>query len=226
MNVFITGASGNLGGAVVEQFEREKWNVLATIPRAVGHRLPSTVETYEADLEDETSARQAVQKAITNVGQLDAAVLLVGGFAMGGIVEGTTASFRKMMSLNFETALHVVRPIFEQMLQQPGGGRIVMVGARPALRAEDGKSMVDYALSKSLIFKLAEILNAEGADHNIVTTVVVPSTIDTAANRASMPQADFSKWVPPASIADAIFFACSAAGSSLREPVLKLYGRS
>jgi NAD(P)-dependent dehydrogenase (short-subunit alcohol dehydrogenase family) len=87
-----------------------------------------------------------------------------------------------------------------------------------------GKSMVAYSLSKSLVFRLAEIMNEEARGTDVVVSVVVPGTIDTPQNRESMPSADFNKWVTPAAIADVIFYYCSTEGRVLREPVLKVYG--
>ena len=133
---------------------------------------------------------------------------------------------RKMFSLNFETAYHVARPVFLHMQQEAIPGRIILVGARPALLAGAGKDMLAYGLSKSLLFKLAEYLNAEGKAKNIVTSVIVPSTIDTPTNRKEMPQADFSAWVTAEEIAETMAFITSAKGSTLREPVFKIYGRS
>jgi NAD(P)-dependent dehydrogenase (short-subunit alcohol dehydrogenase family) len=98
------------------------------------------------------------------------------------------------------------------------------VGSRPALKAKDAKNSVAYSLSKSLIFKLADILNAEGASKNVTASVIVPSTIDTEANRRAMPDKDFSTWVKPDEIADAMAFLCSESGGALRETVLKIYG--
>src|SRR6185295_9983333 len=96
--------------------------------------------------------------------------------------------------LNFETAYNIARPAFGQMRRQ-GQGRIFIIGSRPGLDARNGKEMVAYGLAKSLLFRLAEILNNEAAGQDIVTSVVIPSTIDTASNRKFMPNADFNAWV-------------------------------
>ena len=118
----------------------------------------------------------------------------------GGIKTADGESLKNMYALNFETAYFAARPAFLQMQKQPAGGRIILVGSRASLIPKDGKNFIAYALSKSLLFKLAEYLNVEGASHNVVTSVIVPSTIDTPANRQSMPKADFSKWVKPEEI--------------------------
>ena len=130
-----------------------------------------------------------------------------------------------MIDINFNTSYFVARPVFQQMMKQ-ANGRIVLVGSRPALDAKAGKQTVAYALSKSLIFTLAELLNAEGSEKNVVTSVIVPSTIDTPVNRSSMPDADFSKWVQPKEIAELIDIVISNKAKSLRAPVLKIYGNA
>ncbi|MEK6783169.1 MAG: SDR family NAD(P)-dependent oxidoreductase [Bacteroidota bacterium] len=223
--VFITGASGNLGKAAVEKFLAEGYKVLAIVSpgKSLGFDITG-VETFEADLTNETSIENVVTTIASNY-KIDAALLLVGGFAMGTIQDTNGAGLQKMFSLNFDTAYFAARPIFLQMMKQ-SGGRIVFVGARPALNPADGKSTLAYALSKSLVFKLAELLNAEGASNNVVSHVIVPSIIDTQVNRAAMPTANFSDWVKAGDIADTIFYLCSDQGSAFRDTVVKLYGRS
>jgi NAD(P)-dependent dehydrogenase (short-subunit alcohol dehydrogenase family) len=182
------------------------------------------VETFEADLTNEASIENVVAK-ITSKYKIDAALLLVGGFAMGTLQETNSAALQKMFSLNFETAYFTARPVFTHMMKQ-SAGRIVMVGARPALIASDGKATAAYSLSKSLVFKLAELLNAEGASNNVVSHVIVPSIIDTPVNRGAMPNANFSDWVKPEEIAETIFHLCSDKGRAVRDAVIRLYGRS
>ena len=86
--------------------------------------------------------------------------------------------------------------------------------------------MVAYGLAKSLIFRLAELMNDEAKGTDVVTSVVVPSTIDTPQNRKSMPDAKFDSWVKPEAIAEIIYFHCSSEGSALREPVIKIYNNA
>ena len=223
--VLITGASGNLGKASVEKFQKEGYKIFATVSPGKTLGFDSVgVETIEADLTDEMAVEKAIT-AITSKYKIDAALLLVGGFAMGSVKDTGSTQLRKMFSLNFDTAYFAARPIFLHMMKQ-SAGRIVFVGARPALNPADGKTTVAYALSKSLVFKLAELLNAEGASDNVVSHVIVPSIIDTPVNRAAMPTANFSDWVQPEEIAESIFFLCSDAGSPVRESIVKLYGRS
>jgi NAD(P)-dependent dehydrogenase (short-subunit alcohol dehydrogenase family) len=220
-NVLITGGSGNLGHATVTKFLDADYNVIATITpgKSLGFEAKG-VHLYEADLTDEKSAESVVKKIFAEHTKLDAAL------SMGSIHNTDGALMKKMFALNFDTAYFVARPVFEQMLKQPEGGRIILVGSRPGLSPKDGKGSLAYSLSKSLIFRLAEVLNAEGSSKNVTTSVVVPSTIDTEINRKEMPDKDFTTWVKPEQIADTMLFICSEQGKPLRETVLKVYNRA
>jgi len=227
-NIIITGANGNLGSAVVKKFLTENYKVIAV--DRIGNHLgfaesnPS-FELHAVDLADENACETFVQEAIAINVNIDGALLLAGGFAMGGVDTTDDTSLRKMYELNFETAYHMARPIFQHMIKN-GYGRIVLVGARPALQASAGKDMIAYALSKSLLFKLADIFNAAAKGTNVVTSVIVPSTIDTPENRKSMPGADAASWVKPGQIADILEFICSEQGAVLREPLYKVYNNA
>jgi len=224
--VLITGASGNLGQTTVAKFIAAGYRVLATHSPGKPSSLPAhpNLETYPVDLTDEHGVASTLNAIFAKHPTIDAALLLAGGYGGGGFPETDGATLRKMVALNFETAYFTARPLLARMQQQAGGGRIVLVGSRTALRAADAKHALGYALSKSLLFNLAEYLNAEGAKQNVVTSVIVPSTIDTPDNRKAMPNADFSTWVSTDEIADTLLFIAHAA--SLREPVFKLYGKA
>ena len=226
--VIITGASGNLGKASVERFLADGYRVIATVTpgKSLGFDVKGDVETYDADLTHEASVSHVVSQIIKKHKTIDAALLLVGGYAPGGLAETDGDAFKKMMSLNFDTAYFVARPVFQQMLLQSNGGRIVFIGARPALKAKQANRSLGYALSKSLLFKLADALNDAGSSANVTASVVVPSTIDTVVNRQAMPNADFTAWVKPEEVAEAIAQICSDASKPWRETVLKIYGRS
>ena len=224
----ITGAAGNMGQAVVRKFLQEGYHVIGTIVPNDPVSIDINSELFEqvvVDLMNEDAALDAVNRIINKNKTIDAAVLTVGGFAMGKIADTTSADILKQYKLNFETAYHIARPVFTQMMRQ-GFGRIFLVGSRPGLSARDGKGMIAYGLSKSLIFRLAELLNDEAKATNVVTSVLVPSSIDTPQNRKSMPEADFTSWVKPEAIADAVYFYCTEAAAALREPVIKLYNNA
>lgn len=224
----VTGASGNMGQAVIKKFIDEGYKVIGTIiPNdPVPIDFPEDkLEKIVVDLMNEDDSEKFVANVVSKYGSVDAAVLTVGGFAMGLIAETKTSDIAKQYKLNFETAYNAARPIFVQMLKQ-NSGRIFIIGSRPGLEAKSGKGMVAYGLAKSLIFRLAELMNDEAKGRNVVTSVVVPSTIDTPQNREAMPDADPAKWVKPEAIADAIYFYCTDAAAVLREPLIKVYNNS
>ena len=224
----VTGASGNLGQAVVKKFIAEGYKVIGTIipnDPAILNFPEDSFEKVVVDLQDEKSAADFIQSTVSKYGSVNAAVLTVGGFAMGNITDTSTADIMKQYKLNFETAYNVARPIFVQMMKQKSG-RIFIIGARPGLNARNAKGMVAYGLGKSLLFRLAELMNDEAGRTNVVTAVVVPSTIDTPPNRKSMPDADFNNWVKAEDIANVIFYHTTDEASTLREPILKVYNNS
>ena len=174
---------------------------------------------------NEEDSAKFINNVISKYGSVDAAVLTVGGFAMGSIAETKASDIARQHKLNFETAYNVAKPVFVQMMKQ-NSGRIFIIGSKPGLEAKNGKGMVAYGLAKSLIFRLAELMNDEAKGTNVVTSVIVPSTIDTPQNRKAMPDADPSKWVKPEAIADVIHFYCTDAATVLREPIIKIYNNS
>jgi NAD(P)-dependent dehydrogenase (short-subunit alcohol dehydrogenase family) len=226
--IIITGANGNLGVATVKKFLDEGYKVIAVslsgehLGFAASH---DNFELREVDLSDEKKTETFMEELISLEGKIDGALFLAGGFAMGDINATNGEALRKMISLNFETAYFMARPLFRHMLQN-GYGRLIFIGARPALKPEQGKGVLAYSLSKSLLFQLAELLNAEAKGKNVVSSVVVPSTIDTPINRHSMPDADFAGWVRPEEIADILELICSEKGDVIREPIYKLYNNS
>ena len=200
----VTGASGNMGQAVIKKFIDEGYKVIGTIiPNdPVPMDFPEDkLDKVVVDLMNEDDSAKFVNDVTSKYGSVDAAVLTVGGFAMGSVAETKTSDIAKQYKLNFETAYNVARPVFTQMMKQ-NNGRIFIIGSKPGLSSVNSKGMVAYGLAKSLIFRLAELMNAEAKGTNVVVSVIVPSTIDTPQNRKSMPDADPEKWVRPEAIAD------------------------
>lgn len=228
MTILITGANGNLGAATVKKFLDTGYRVIA-IDHSGSHldfaKGNDRFELHAVDLTDEGAVAAFIKDTIGRHGKIDGALLLVGGFAMGDIAVTGKTELDKMFTLNFNTVYYAARPLLAHMLQNDAG-RLVFIGARPALKAEDGKNMLAYALSKSLLFKLAEYINAAAKGKNVSASVVVPSTIDTEINRKEMPQANFAHWVRPEQLADVLEFICSDKGLPLREPVYKVYNNA
>lgn len=224
----VTGASGNLGQAVVNRFLAAGHHVIGTMIPSEPNNLGihgKYFETAVVDLLQQEATQQFIELVAVKHKTIDVAVLTVGGFATGDIEVTKTADIEKMLQLNFFTAYNVARPVFMQMMKQKYG-RIFLIGAKPGASMKNSGGMVAYGLSKSLIFRLAELMNDEAKGLDVVTSVVVPSTIDTPQNRHAMPAADYTKWVTPEAIAEIIYFHAGPEGSVLREPIIKVYGRA
>lgn len=226
--VIITGANGNLGMAVTKEFLDKNYQVITTISSESGKESfqpHPRLEILTVNLTNEKETTTFVENIIRKYRVVDAALLLVGGFAMGDITITSGDDLHKQITLNFETAYYVTRPLFAHMMANKRGN-IIFIGARPALNPAQGKGLIAYGLSKSLLFKLAEYLNEAARGMNISVSVIVPSTLDTPLNRKSMPDADPEDWVKPSEIAETLEFLVSDKSSSLRETVLKIYNNA
>jgi NAD(P)-dependent dehydrogenase (short-subunit alcohol dehydrogenase family) len=226
--IIITGSTGNLGRAVTQKMVTLGYRVIGTKEPDDPFEFGSLkgVILRPLDLMDEQAVFDWVLRMGEKEENLAAGILLVGGFAMGNLKETSGEKLRRMLRLNFMTAYYMVRPLVEVFKKQGRGGHIILIGARPALQPEDGQEVISYALSKSLLIRLAEIINASEKKHRIRASVIVPSIIDTPANRAAMPDADPEAWVPPDRIAEAIAYLLSDSGKMLREPIFMIYNRS
>lgn len=226
--LIVTGASGNLGKAVVSKFIAEGYKVIGTVipndPVPMNFP-PDKFEKAVVDLMNEDDSGKFVRSVIDKYKSIDAVVLTVGGFTMGTIADTSAADIMKQYKLNFETAYNIARPSFVQMMKQ-NSGRIFIIGSRPGLQAWHDNGMVAYGLAKSLVVRLAELMNIEAKGHNVVTSVVVPSTIDTPQNRKAMPDIDFANWVKPDDIANVIYYHCTDEAAALRETVIKVYNNA
>jgi NAD(P)-dependent dehydrogenase (short-subunit alcohol dehydrogenase family) len=158
----------------------------------------------------------------TKAGRLDALINLSGGFAYETLGSGDSDVWERMYNLNVRTTLNATKAALPHLLEC-GAGRIVNVGATAALRASTG--MGPYSASKAAVHRLTESLADELKLKNVTVNAVLPSTIDTPANRASMPQADFSRWVSPRDLAAVILFLASEAASAVTGALIPVNGR-
>lgn len=205
--ILVTGASGNLGSAVVDRFLQEGWLVAAvTHKNRPLKKQDRNLISISAELTDELSAENTVDSTLQRFGQIDAAVLCAGGFTSGRIEQTPIANIIYQLQINFATAYNIVRPLLAEM-KKAGRGKIFLIGSKQGEDTQKGTDAVGYSLSKSLLFQLANIINvdAQSNDSKISATVIVPSIIDTPQNRSAMPNADFAKWQSVESIADSIF---------------------
>ena len=222
----ITGANGNLGSSVVNKFINEGYKVVGFVHKSeVGKLVSELYEEIELNLSDEIAAQNKINALIEKYNKIDVAVLTAGGYTSGDIKSTSSEILLDQYKLNFETAYNVARPVFINMVEN-NNGRIFLIGSKPGLNVSKGKGSIAYALSKSLIFRLAEVLNAEAKGKDVVVSVVVPGIIDTPPNRTSMPDAEFDNWVKPEQIADIICRYSSSENDVIREPVIKVYNKS
>ena len=220
--VVVTGALGALGRVVVEE-ARARGARMASIDHAPASipATPDHIELGGVDLSDAAQAKNAIDTAASHFGRLDALVNIAGGFAFETVADGDANTWQRMYALNVMTALNASRAAIPHLVASPAG-RIVNVGAMGALQA--GSGMGAYAASKAGVHRLTEALAAEFKGQ-ITVNAVLPSIIDTAANRDSMPKSDFTKWVRPKELADVILFLASDAASAVTGALLPVNGR-
>jgi len=201
--VLITGGAGALGQTVVPAF------VSAGASVFLGDLNPvqqSGVTALKADFTDQTQVRDLVNDVIQSAGRLDALINLVGGFATGRVVETDVSLWQRMMAMNLTSAFLLSHAVLPPMLERRQG-RIVHIAARAGLEPFPGAAA--YIVSKAGLIALIRTLSTEVNGSGVTVNGVLPSTIDTPANRNAMPAADASKWVRPESIAQALIFLAS-----------------
>ena len=220
--IAVTGASGALGKVVVEAALARGARVAAIdFAAAQGASIEERLDLGGVDLTDAAQAQKAIDSAASDFGRLDALINIAGGFAFETVAEGDPKTWQRMVALNVTTALNAARAAIPHLLASRAA-RIVNIGAFGALQA--GSGMGAYAASKSGVHRLTEALAAEHKGR-ITVNAVLPSIIDTAANRGSMPKADFSKWVTPQELAEVILFLASDAASAVTGALLPVTGR-
>ncbi|WP_183232331.1 SDR family oxidoreductase [Bradyrhizobium sp. SBR1B] len=220
--LIVTGAHGALGKAVAE-IARSRGARVAGIDHAPSQipAKPESIEIGGVDLSDAAQAKTAVDAAAKHFGRLDALINIAGGFAFETVGDGDVKTWQRMYALNVLTALNTSRAALPH-LAASRAGRIVNIGAMGALQA--GSGMGPYAASKAGVHRLTESLASEWKG-KVTVNAVLPSIIDTAANRADMPKADFSKWVTPRELAEVILFLASDAASGITGALIPVGGR-
>ncbi|HEV7408963.1 MAG TPA: 3-oxoacyl-ACP reductase FabG [Bradyrhizobium sp.] len=220
--ILITGASGALGKVVAEA-------ALARGARVAGvdhakSQTPDTPDRMElggVDLSDAAQAKQAIDAVAAHFGRLDVLLNIAGAFSFETITEGNPKTWQRLYAINVLTALNASRAAIPH-LATCGAGRIVNIGAMGALQA--GAGMGPYAASKAGVHRLTEALAAE-LKGKVTVNAVLPSTIDTPANRASMPKADFAKWVSAEELANVILFLAGDEAGAVTGALLPVNGR-
>jgi NAD(P)-dependent dehydrogenase (short-subunit alcohol dehydrogenase family) len=226
--IIVTGAAGNLGGAVAEEFAQRGANLaLVDLNRAAleaaygnwGKSLVAPTNLLEPAQVDATIAQVAER-----FGRIDVLVNLAGGFRMGEPVHATEKkTWEFMLDINVRSLLNAVHAVVPHMLQQ-GNGRIVNIGAYSAQKG--AAQMGAYIAAKSAVIRLTETMAAELREQGINVNCVLPTIIDTPQNRAAMPKADPAKWVAPADLAKVIAFLASDAARAVHGAALPVTGLS
>ena len=220
--VAITGAFGALSSAVVRAVLAEGAQVAAIDRAAAPHApLEGAALFGDVDLSSDTGARTAVDAIVARFGRLDALVNIAGGFRWETVADGSLATWNAMFEANLRTAVAACHAVLPHLPSETG--RIINIGANGATRA--GAGMGAYAASKSGVARLTEALAEELKERGITVNALLPSVIDTAANRKDMPKADFGKWVRPEQLADVIVFLLSAKASAVTGALLPVTGR-
>lgn len=224
----ITGGTGGLGAGVTTAFLDAGWRVVVPwIAESELDRLAPHEDLHmvRADLFHPASVREAAELAAADPdAPLGAAVNLVGGFAVGGRVHETDIEeFETQLRLNLRPAYLVSRAVLPHLMTA-GGGSIVCMSSRAALRPFSGAA--GYITAKAAVLALVDALAAEYTRDGVRVNAVLPSVIDTPGNRAGQPDADYSKWVSPAEIAEVVLFLCSDASGVTSGAHIPVYGKA
>jgi len=228
--VLITGATGGLGSAVTREFARTPTSLVLTarsqekLERLVAEAGLSSARTLivPADVTQADAVEHLANEVRTHYGGIDVLLNTAGGWRGGKPVwEAPLEEWDFMLALNLHSAFFLSRAVLPHMLEA-GWGRIVHVSSKAAVAPRAKRAA--YAVSKMGLITLTEIIAAEVKGTGVTANVILPSVIDTPANRASMPKADPSKWVPPERIAATMQFLCSDAAESINGARVPVYG--
>jgi NAD(P)-dependent dehydrogenase (short-subunit alcohol dehydrogenase family) len=226
--ILVTGGTGALGSAVVSAFLEAGWRVAVTwvdpteLERVTGHEELALIE---GDLFDERAVEHAVAEAAGDrSAPLRAVANLVGGYAGGARVHETSPEdFERQLSVNLRPTFLVTRAAVPRLMEA-GGGSIVCVSTRAAVQPFSGAA--GYIVSKAAVIAFVKAIAVEYRDDGLRCNAILPSVIDTPANRAGQPDADHSRWVAPAEIAQVVRFLCSDESAPVSGAEIPVYGRA
>ncbi len=226
--IVVTGGLGALGRVVAETAANQGASVAMldhaqAAPQELVDQLgPNALILGGVDLTSLQVAEKAMATVKAKFGRLDALLNIAGGFQWETVEDGKAESWDRMFALNLKTALSACKAALPYLLES-GAGRIVNVGAQTALKAAAGFG--PYAASKSAVHRLTESLAEELKLKGVTVNAVLPSIIDTPANRRDMPKADFDRWVSPADLAAVILFLASDEAKAVTGALIPVSGR-
>lgn len=226
--VVVTGAFGVLGRAVARAFatrgaQLALLDVAAQPPASLREEFGAEPLLFGGvDLSDMEATRRVMSVVTMHFGGIDALVNVAGGFRWQTLEGGSVEAWDDLYTMNLRTAVVCCKAVLPAMLER-GAGRIINIGAGAAAKA--GAGMGAYTASKAGVQRLTESLSEETRDRGITVNAILPGTIDTPRNRADMPDADFTRWVAPASIAEVIVFLASNEASAITGAAIPVFGR-
>jgi NAD(P)-dependent dehydrogenase (short-subunit alcohol dehydrogenase family) len=219
----VTGANGGLGTYVTQAFLDGGATVIGTSRKIQQSDFSSPNFTaLPAEISSREGAQSLVDEIVARFGKLDVLAHTVGGFAGGqSIADTDNATFQRMLDMNLNSVFHILRATIPA-LRQTGNGRIIAIGSRQALEPAAGVGA--YSASKAAMVSLIKTVALENKDAGLTANVILPGTMDTPANRKSIPNADFSKWVRPSTVANLITWLAGDAGKDINGAVIPVYG--
>ena len=222
--VLVTGANGGLGTYVTQAFLDAGATVVGTSRKIQPSDFESSNFTaVAAEISTSAGANALVDQVVGRFGKLDVLAHTVGGFAGGqSIADTDDATFQRMFDLNLNCAFHILRAAVP-LLRKTANGRIIAIGSRAAL--EPGAGVGAYSASKAAMVSLIRTVALENKDAGLTANVILPGTMDTPANRKAIPDADVSKWVQPASVAELVVWLAGEAGKDVNGSVIPVYGK-
>ena len=225
--VLITGGTGALGRAVAQAFGTSNATTVVTYiieeeREDVKSKIKTIAELVKADITKEDQAKKLVSHVIKTYDRIDVLVNVVGGY-LGGktVAELDETEWDKMMSMNLKSAFLISKHAIPLMVAAKHG-KIVHISSRTGLKSDGYDSA--YSASKSGLIRLVESISEEVKEHNINVNCILPSTIDTEANRNAMPNSDFSKWVKTEDLANLVLFLCSDEAKVTNGAAIPAYG--
>ncbi len=225
--VLVTGASGALGGALVKAFLSSNATVIGAdlqINAAQEKSETNKISMFKTDLTNENDVENLFSDVLKKFGRIDVLANVVGGYIAGkDVSQLDTSDWDKMMNMNLKSAFLISRKVLPVM-KSARYGKIIHIAARPGLKS--GGNDAAYSASKAGVIRLTESISEETKEYNINVNCVMPSILNTEANRKEMPTSDFTRWVRLEELADVILFLCSDKSKAIRGAAIPVYGLS